>query len=113
MADSEGDLLAHLRKIIGAEIPIAVELDPHTNLTQTMLDNATLMVWQKEYPHTDYNERAEELFDLLVRCIQGKIQPTKATINCHIIDMFATTLEPMKSLVDEIKALEKQYSAPK
>ena len=104
--DCEGDLLAHLRKIVGAEIPIAVELDPHTNLTQTMLDNATLMVWQKEYPHTDYNERAEELFDLLVRCMQGKIQPTKATVNCQMIDMFATTLEPMKSLVDEIKTLE-------
>ena len=42
--DAEGDLLQSLRLEIGKDIPIFVTLDLHANITQKMVDNATVML---------------------------------------------------------------------
>ena len=35
------------------DLPIAVALDLHTNLTADMVDNATVLAGYKTYPHID------------------------------------------------------------
>ena len=32
--DCEGDLLRHIRELVGEEIPIGIELDPHCHISQ-------------------------------------------------------------------------------
>ncbi|MBX3081953.1 MAG: M81 family metallopeptidase [Anaerolineae bacterium] len=104
--DCEGDLIQRVRQIVGASVPIGVELDLHCHITQTMCDNATAIITYKEYPHTDFAERGIELFNLIADAMEGKTKPVMATFDCHMIGLFYPTAEPMKGYVARMKALE-------
>ena len=60
----------------------------------------------KEYPHTDFAERGEEMVDLTLRTIRGEIKPVKSVFDCRVIASFPTSIQPMRGLVDQIMALE-------
>jgi len=68
--DGEGDLLERLRQRC-PNVPIAVALDLHGNVTQKMVDNADVIISFKTYPHVDMFEAGEHagrlLFDWLLR----------------------------------------------
>ncbi len=104
--DCEGDLIASVRQIVGADIPIGVELDLHCHITEKMVSNASIIITYKEYPHTDTADRALELFNLIADTVAGKIHPTMGTFDCRMIGLFYPTAEPMKSYVAKMKALE-------
>ncbi len=104
--DCEGDLIAAVRQIVGPNIPIGVELDLHCHITTKMVENASIIITYKEYPHTDTAERAVELFNLTADAAQGKIHPTMGVFDCRMIGLFYPTAEPMKSYVAKMKALE-------
>ena len=42
--DGEGEILRRMRAIVGPDVPIAVTLDPHANVSQTMCDLAQILV---------------------------------------------------------------------
>jgi microcystin degradation protein MlrC len=104
--DCEGDMIARVREIVGLDAKIGVELDLHCHLTQKMLDHADVIVIFKEYPHTDILTRAEEMFKLTADTAEGKIKPTMAMYDCRMINMYRTPLEPMRTFVDEMSAME-------
>lgn len=104
--DCEGDLLARVRSIVGPNVPIGAELDPHCHLTGRMLDNADALVCYKEYPHVDIAERAEELFTIVADTLEGRVRPRMSLYDCRMISMYFTPLEPMRSYVDRLQALE-------
>ncbi|MCP5152664.1 MAG: M81 family metallopeptidase [Ectothiorhodospiraceae bacterium] len=104
--DCEGDLLERARALVGPDVPIGAELDPHGHLTARMVENATALVIYKEYPHTDFAERARELFDIIADTALGKVRPHMAVHDCRMIEMFFTTLEPMRGFVARMKSLE-------
>ena len=106
--DCEGDIIKEIRKIVGQQIPIGVELDLHCHLTPTMLDNADIITIYKEYPHTDILKRAEELFRLTSAMAVGKIKPVMAMHDCKMINLFPTPLEPMRSIVDNLGEIEQR-----
>ena len=49
--DVEGDLLARIRAIVGPDVIIGAEIDPHSHLTEQRLDACDLIVSYKEFPH--------------------------------------------------------------
>jgi microcystin degradation protein MlrC len=104
--DCEGDLLARVRKRVGPAVPIGAELDPHCHLTDQMVEAADLLICYKEFPHTDFVERAEEVVDLTLRAARGEIRPHIALYDCRMIGSFPTSREPMRSFVDEMSARE-------
>jgi microcystin degradation protein MlrC len=106
--DCEGDLLAHIRHIVGPDVPIGVELDPHCHLTEAMISNASILITYKEYPHIDKVERAAELFELIADTALGRITPVASVFDCRMIAVFPTTHEPMLSYVSRLKELEEQ-----
>ena len=67
---------------------------------------ADVIVLFKEYPHTDFAERGEEVVDLVLRTIRGEIKPVKSVFDCRMIASFPTSIQPMRGLVDRIMALE-------
>jgi len=95
--DCEGDLLEKVRLMIGKEVPIGVELDPHCHLSQKMMENATIMILYKTWFHTDIEDRAIELFHLMARTLKKEIKPVMALFDCKSIDMYDEAYEPMKS----------------
>ena len=101
--DCEGDLIAHIRRAGGVALTIGVELDPHCHLTVAMVKDADAIVLMKEYPHTDFVPRAEELYDICVRKHAGSINPVPAVYDCRMVGFYPTTAEPMLSLLRRIR----------
>ena len=104
--DCEGDILERVRALVGDTCVIGVELDPHCHLTQKRCGLADVIVLFKEYPHTDFAERGEEMIDLVLRTIRREIKPVKSVFDCRLIGSFPTSTQPMRGLVDKIMALE-------
>jgi microcystin degradation protein MlrC len=104
--DCEGDLLTRVRQVVGPKAIVGGELDLHCHLTTAMLTQANVLVTFKEYPHIDTAERAEELFTLCADAAEGKTRPVMATYDCRMLGAYRTPVEPMKSYVARMKALE-------
>jgi microcystin degradation protein MlrC len=104
--DCEGDLITQVRAIVGAAVPIGVELDPHCHMTRKRVANATLIICFKEFPHTDFVARGEEVVELTLRAARGEIQPVMSLVDCRMIGSFPTTIQPMRGFVDKVSALE-------
>jgi microcystin degradation protein MlrC len=104
--DCEGDFLERVRALVGPKAVIGVELDPHCHLTRKRCAAADVIVLFKEYPHTDFAERGEEMVDLTLRTIRGEIRPLPSVYDCRVIQSFPTSIQPMRGLVDKIMALE-------
>lgn len=104
--DCEGDLLAHARAIAGPDAVVGAELDMHCHLTDQMVEAADVIVAFKEFPHTDFLERAEDLVELCLRAARREIAPESAVFDCRAITGFMTSREPGRGFVDRMKALE-------
>lgn len=89
--DCEGDILEEVREVAGPDCIVGVLLDLHGHLTAKIVDNSSIIVAYKAYPHNDYGERAAELFDLALRAMRGEIKPVMATAPCHMMGLFPTT----------------------
>ncbi len=75
--DGEGTLLARIREL-APDLPIAVSLDLHANMTDAIVDNCTVLVGYKTYPHIDMYEAGQHAGRLLVRMLAGEIDPVMA-----------------------------------
>jgi microcystin degradation protein MlrC len=104
--DVEGDILERVRAIVGPDCVVGVELDPHCHMTLKRVRLADVIVCYKEFPHTDVVERAEDVLDLVLRTLRGKIKPVMSLYDCRQIASYPTTLPLMRAFVDRIKALE-------
>lgn len=104
--DCEGDLLERVRAIVGRNVVVGAELDPHNHLTPAMVNNADVLIAFKEYPHTDVLERGLELVDLCVAKVDGKLRPIAAVVDCEMIVTMHTSRQPARGFVDRIQALE-------
>jgi microcystin degradation protein MlrC len=72
--DGEGALLERMRAI-APELPIAVTLDMHCNLSERMVANSTAMVGYKTYPHVDMYEVGAQAGRILLRTLAGEVTP--------------------------------------
>lgn len=104
--DCEGDMMKCARAIMGPDKVIGLELDPHNHLTRAMLDNATLIINYKEYPHVDSPDRARELFVMAADAAEGKTKPVMRVHDCRMLTIIETMKEPGKSFVQAMKDAE-------
>ncbi|GHC50771.1 M81 family metallopeptidase [Neogemmobacter tilapiae] len=104
--DPEGDFLERVRGIVGPDVLLAAELDPHSHLTARRVAAADVFVVFKEFPHTDFVDRAEDLWRIVVDTLEGRVRPVMSVFDCRMIDVFPTSREPMRGFVDRMMALE-------
>lgn len=105
--DPEGDLLTRVRDIVGSGLPVFAELDPHSHLTAKRAAALNVAVYFKEFPHTDFVDRAEDLWRIAVDTLEGRVVPVMSIFDCRMIDVFPTSRDPMRSFVDKIMKIEK------
>lgn len=108
--DPEGDLLERVRAIVGPDILVCAEIDPHSHLTAKRVAAVNFFVAFKEFPHTDFVERAEDLWRIAVATLEGRIEPVMSVFDCRMIDVFPTSREPMRSFVDRLQRIEESDS---
>lgn len=104
--DCEGDLLHRIREIVGMQVPVGAEMDLHAHLSPAMVDAADVLVAFKEYPHTDFLDRARELIDLLNRRVTSGRAFAKAVFDCRTLARFHTTQDPMRAILQWVRELE-------
>jgi microcystin degradation protein MlrC len=75
--DGEGGLLEAMRRI-APDLPIAVTLDMHGNITQRVVDHCTCLVGYKSYPHTDMYEAGRRIGRVLLDAMDGRCRPVMA-----------------------------------
>jgi microcystin degradation protein MlrC len=109
--DCEEDIIRRMRAIVGPTAVIGIELDLHCHLSQSMIDQADIVITYKEYPHSDINERATELFDLAVQAKLGAIRPVMALFDCRMVGMYPTSMQPMRGFVDAMSLAERRNGA--
>ncbi|HLT77044.1 MAG TPA: M81 family metallopeptidase [Ferrovibrio sp.] len=100
--DGEGTLLEQIRRI-APDLPIAVTLDLHCNLTPKMVENCTALIGYKTYPHVDMDVVAGQVGRVVMEFIAGK-RP-KPAMALRQLPLLSQTLcqgtddEPMKSAI--------------
>ncbi|HJU29920.1 MAG TPA: M81 family metallopeptidase [Hyphomicrobiaceae bacterium] len=104
--DVEGDIIERARAIAGERCAIGVELDPHCHMTLKRMAACDVIICYKEYPHTDVVERAEEVLDLILGKLRGRVDPVMSLYDCRQLQMYPTTEPLMRAFVDRIKAME-------
>jgi len=73
--DAEGDLLARVRAVTGPDLPIAITLDLHANVSDEMARLCNIMCAYRTTPHVDMYETGERAAALLERTMAGEIAP--------------------------------------
>src|SRR3546814_12382115 len=51
--DGEGEMLRRVREVVGPDLPVAVSLDLHANVTPEMVAFADSLEIYRTYPHVD------------------------------------------------------------
>ncbi len=107
--DGEGELLRRIRAI-APEVPMAVALDFHANMSAAMVSNATVITGYCTYPHVDMYETAERCGRTLLRTLRREVVPR---VHCLRVPMLTHTLrqapdkQPMKDITDKAIACER------
>ncbi len=108
--DTEGDILEHLRAVVGPHVPIVASLDLHAHVTDRMVRNADGLVAFRTCPHTDYYETGERAMRLLLEAIGGRTRPV---IRQRKVRMMAsaekhdTDAGPMVGVMELARAIER------
>lgn len=107
--DGEGELLRRLRDVIGPDVPVALTLDPHANVSEEMCDLAQIIVSYKTYPHIDMRESARHAGEILQRAMLGEIAPR--TLRAHRpmlseANSGRTDIGPMIKRIERARAYE-------
>jgi microcystin degradation protein MlrC len=108
--DVEGFLLQAVREVVGSGIPVVVALDHHANITQRMVDDASVLIGHETQPH-DPPATGRKAARVLFRMLRGEIHPTVAWQKIPMItpqDQFLTSEGPMKEWFDLARQMERR-----
>ncbi len=108
--DGEGDLITAVRAAVGPNVPIAVTLDFHGNLSSAMVHDASVLHGYKTYPHVDMAERGVEAASRLIDVINGRLRPTAAFRKPPLLPPLGnqgTARGPMRRLYDLADEMER------
>jgi len=109
--DADAEVLRRLRAAIGPNMPLAVSLDFHGNVSPQMADTANIMVGYQTYPHVDQRQRGRFAAELLTRTVRGEVRPVcyvaKPPMLLNLLGQ-DTNRQPMKELMGMAREMEKQ-----
>lgn len=72
--DGEGEILRRLRAVVSPDLPVAVTLDPHANVSVEMCARAQILISYTTYPHVDIRATGRRAAELLHRAMTGDVR---------------------------------------
>ena len=63
--DADGVFYQEIRRMVGPDVPIVITLDPHGNVSETMVNSVDIAVSYLTDPHIDHADRGVEVAGLL------------------------------------------------
>ncbi len=110
--DGEGELLARVRQVVGAHVPIVASLDLHANVSRAMFALADGLVAYRTYPHVDMAATGDRAAQLLERMLKDGRAPSKSFRTLDFLTGLpsqCTLIEPAKSLYHMLERLEREH----
>ena len=107
--DSEGELIARIRAVVGPRVPIVASLDLHANVTERMLHLADGLVAYRTYPHIDMADTGERAAQLMREHLRAGVKrPVQAKRLPFLIPLNAqsTWMQPAQSLYETLASIE-------
>lgn len=106
----EAWLLREVRRVIGAEVKLAVSYDLHANLSNGLVDPVDVLVAYRTNPHWDLAPTGFRAGNRLIRTLRGEIAPVHAWRKLPMVLGGGNTidfLQPMRAVFRAMRALEK------
>jgi microcystin degradation protein MlrC len=107
--DADGWILARLREVLPATIPLVATFDCHANLSQAMVDQADMLIGYDTYPHVDMAARGREAAAALAAMLQQAARPACAFRKLPLLtapQMQATEQAPMNTIMASLHRFE-------
>jgi len=104
--DGEGELLRRVRQAVGPNLPIAVSLDFHANVTSDMVKQVSALTIFRTYPHIDMAAAGARAFTLLRHLLSGGVLHAAFRQAPFLVPLTAqyTGAEPCAGLYGLLKA---------
>ena len=109
--DGEGELLRRIRSVVGSDMPIAITLDSHANVSRQMCKLADIIVSFKTYPHVDMRHTGRQAAEILHRTMAGEIKPRTIRVSRPMLEDVnggRTDIGPMIDRIAAARAYEQQ-----
>ncbi len=109
IGSGETDQVRMVRAALGRDIPIAVRLDPHANLTEEFANKADTWACFRTAPHRDQAETLHRTLGLLAECVRAGRRPRPVFIRVPLLlpgERATTAVEPMRSLLAMAREIE-------
>jgi microcystin degradation protein MlrC len=110
--DGEGELLARVRRVVGARVPVVSSLDLHANVTRAMVEHSEALVAYRTYPHVDMAATGERAAALLLELMRGGAPLAKSLRTLDFltgIPSQCTMIEPGRRLYALLERLEQEH----
>lgn len=100
--DVDGEIAARVRRLVGPDVPIGMAMDLHGNITPRMIESTTAVVFYRECPHVDSQQRGREAAEIIYRTVRGELQPVQwietPPLVINIVKQY-TGMEPLLGLM--------------
>lgn len=107
--DGEAATLRRVRAAVGPDTPIVLVLDLHANLSEAMVELASVVIPYDTYPHVDNAERGAEALRTAAAIARGELTPTAALARLPLISACPkqfSQVEPTRSIMAKAFELE-------
>lgn len=109
--EADAEIVRRVREVVGPDVPIAITLDLHANVTRTMVDESDFIVAYKTNPHRDHVKAGAHCARLLARAMRSEVATTTAWRSLPMLMGGGTTLDflpPMRAIYGRLKQLERK-----
>ncbi|NQW18860.1 MAG: M81 family metallopeptidase [Chloroflexi bacterium] len=103
--DMDGEVARRTRELVGPDVPVIMTLDLHANVSQQMADETDALFIYRTNPHLDARPLAVKACKILVKIINGEIDPVSALeMPPMVISIMKqdTSEEPMTQVIDAV-----------
>lgn len=89
--DPDGEMFSMVREIVGPDVPVIATLDLHGNVSETMVEQADIIVAYQTNPHVDMFERGEDAARAMLQMFGG-MRPHAAFVRLPVAPPTVTLL---------------------
>jgi microcystin degradation protein MlrC len=109
--DVEGDLLKTITHDLSIDVPVAISLDLHANITQDIAENAVYIEAYHTCPHVDLFRTGYKTAQVLFSILKKEIEPAPACMKMPMITparLHDSRRGPLKKIFTLIEKIEKE-----
>jgi microcystin degradation protein MlrC len=107
---ADGEIVRRVREVIGDQVPLAVSLDLHGNLTRGLVERSTFVQAYQTNPHRDHAAVGARCADVLVDTLLCRVKPVLRWRSLPMILGGGNTIDflpPLSALFRRLKALQR------